>query len=185
VKKEWRFIIAGGSAGDNFYFNKVKREINAINATNIELMPNLTNSDILKLYGEASIFWHACGLGENDPQLIEHFGMTTVEAMQNYCVPIVINDGGQREIVEHETSGFLFSTVDELISWTLKVIDDDELRKRIAQGAYEKSHRFNADIFTKNALSFFSNIENRLRGGEPLSPIELKNKGNESLCSRG
>jgi O-antigen biosynthesis protein len=185
VKKEWRFIIAGGGAGDNYYFNKVKREINAINATNIELMPNLTNSDILKLYGEALIFWHACGLGENDPQLIEHFGMTTVEAMQNYCVPIVFNGGGQREIVEHEISGFLFSTEEELISWTLKVIDDDVLRKRIAQGAYEKSHRFNADIFTKSALSFFSNVENRLKGGEPLFSTELKNKGNESLCSRG
>ena len=170
VNQEWRFIIAGGSAGDNSYFKKVKREINAIKATNIELMPNLTKSDILKLYGDASIFWHTCGLGENDPHLVEHFGMTTVEAMQNYCVPIVINGGGQREIVEHEISGFLFSTVEELISWTLRVIDDDELRKRIAQGAYEKSHRFNADMFTKTALSFFSNVENRLRGGEPLIP---------------
>jgi glycosyltransferase involved in cell wall biosynthesis len=170
VKQEWRFIIAGGSAGDNPFFNKVESEINAIKATNIELMPNLTNSDILKLYGEASIFWHACGLGEKVPVLVEHFGMTTVEAMQNYCVPIVINGGGQREIVEHEISGFLFSTVEELISWTLKVIDDDELRKRIAQGAYEKSHRFNADMFKKNALSFFANVENRLRGGEPLNP---------------
>ncbi|MCX5823835.1 MAG: glycosyltransferase [Deltaproteobacteria bacterium] len=170
VKREWRFIIAGSSAGDNPYFNKVKREINAIKSTNIELMSNLTNSDILKLYAEASIFWHACGLGEKDPHLVEHFGMTTVEAMQNYCVPIVINGGGQREIVEHEISGFLFSTVEELISCTLKVIDDDGLRKRIAQEAYEKSHRFNADMFTKNALSFFANVENRLRGGEPLIP---------------
>jgi GT2 family glycosyltransferase len=170
VKQEWRFIIAGSSAGDNPYFNKVKREINAIKATNIELMSNLTNSDILKLYTEASIFWHACGLGEKDPHLVEHFGMTTVEAMQNYCVPIVLNGGGQREIVEHEISGFLFSTVEELISCTLKVIDDDGLRKRIAQEAYEKSHRFNADMFTKNALSFFANVENRLRGGEPLIP---------------
>ena len=170
VKQEWRLIIAGGSAGDNPYFNKVKKEINAIQATNIELMPNLTNSSILKLYGEASIFWHACGLGEKDPRLIEHFGMTTVEAMQNYCVPIVINGGGQREIVEHGINGFLFSTEEELISWTLKVIDDDELRKRIAQGAYEKSHRFNADVFKKNALSFFANVETRLRGREPLEP---------------
>lgn len=170
VKQEWRFIIAGGSTEDNPYFNKVKREIIAIKATNVELMPNLTNSDILKLYGEASIFWHACGLGEKDPRLVEHFGMTTVEAMQNYCVPIVINGGGQREIVEHEISGFLFSTVEELISLTLKVINDDELRKRIAQGAYERSHRFNADMFKKNVLPFFANVENRLRGGEPLNP---------------
>ena len=172
VKQEWRFIIAGGSAGDNPYFNKVKREVNSIQAKNIELMPNLTNAEIMRLYGEASIFWHACGLGEKDPHLVEHFGMATVEAMQNYCVPIVLNGGGQREIVEHEISGFLFSTENELISYTLKVIDDDELRKRIAQRAYERSHRFNADVFKKNALSFFANVENRLRGGEPSIPCE-------------
>ena len=172
VKQEWRFIIVGGTEGDNLYFNKVKREVNTIKMGNIELMPNLTNAEILRLYGEASIFWHACGLGEKDPRLVEHFGMTTVEAMQNYCVPIVINGGGQREIVEHEISGFLFSTEKELILRTLKVIDDDELRKRIAQGAYERSHRFNADVFKKNALSFFEHVENRLRGRDPLDPCD-------------
>jgi len=104
VKQEWRFIIAGGSAGDNSYFNKVKREINEIEATNIELMPNLTNSEILKLYGEASIFWHACGLGEKDAHLVEHFGMTTVEAMQNYCVPIVINGGGKEKLLSMKSA---------------------------------------------------------------------------------
>ena len=168
VEQEWRFIIVGGTEGDNLYFNKVKREVNAIKMGNIRLMPNLTNAEILRLYGESSIFWHACGLGEKDPGLVEHFGMTTVEAMQNYCVPIVINGGGQREIVEHKISGFLFNTEEELISYTIKVMDDDDLRKRIAQGAYERSHRFNADIFKKNALSFFEHVENQLRDREPL-----------------
>ena len=172
VKQEWRFIIAGGSEEDNPYLNKVKREISTMKAANVAVMSNLTNADMLKLYGEASIFWHGCGLGEKDPHLVEHFGMTTVEAMQNYCVPIVINGGGQREIIEHEISGFLFSTVEELLSWTSKVIDDDELRKSIAQRAYERSHRFNADMFKKDALSFFANVENRLRGGEPSIPCE-------------
>ena len=168
LKHEWRFIIAGGSSEQNPYFDVVKRELNAIRATNIELMPNLTNSEILQLYRKASIFWHACGLGETDPHLVEHFGMTTVEAMQNYCVPIVINGGGQREIVEHGISGFMFNTLEELKALTLKVAHDDELRKEVAQKAYERSHRFNADEFKKNVLSFFSNIENRLRAGEPL-----------------
>jgi glycosyltransferase involved in cell wall biosynthesis len=131
-------------------------------------MPNLNNKEILKLYGDASIFWHACGLNEQNPHLIEHFGMTTVEAMQNYCVPIVINGGGQKEIVEHGVSGFLFSTEEELLSWTLKVINDDELREKIAHGAFERSHQFNADVFKKKVVSFFANLENRLKGGEPL-----------------
>ena len=174
VKKEWRFIIAGGSADDNPYLARVKHELSALQDDNIELRLNLNKEDILQLYGEASIFWHACGLGEYDPHLVEHFGMTTVEAMQNYCVPIVINGGGQREIVEHEISGFLFNNVEELIACTLKVIHDEALRKRIAEAAYEKSHSFNADIFKKNVESFFVNIKTRLRGGEPLFPLPEK-----------
>jgi len=172
LKHDWRFIVAGGSADDNPYFNRVQRELNAMQATNIELMPNLTNLEVLRLYGEASIFWHACGLSENDPHLVEHFGMTTVEAMQNFCVPIVINGGGQREIVEHGISGFLFNTVEELMKWTLKVVHDNELRKDIAQRAYERSRRFNSDIFRKTVLAFFSNIEKRLKGGEPLEATD-------------
>jgi len=46
--------------------------------------------------------------------------MTTVEAMQNYCVPVVIDGGGQREIVEHGISGFRFTSKEELKSYTLK-----------------------------------------------------------------
>ena len=172
VSKEWKFIMAGGSTNDNPYFARVKNELALLRVANIELRINLNNADILKLYSEASIFWHACGLGESDPHLVEHFGMTTVEAMQNYCVPIVINGGGQREIVDHEVNGFLFSSAQELISCTLKVINDDELRKRIAAAAYEKSRNFSADMFKKNVESLFANIENRLRGGEPLFPLQ-------------
>ncbi len=47
--------------------------------------------------------------------------MTTVEAMQNCCVPIVIDGGGQREIVEHGDSGFRFSTLEELRTFSLTV----------------------------------------------------------------
>jgi GT2 family glycosyltransferase len=168
IRKEWRLIIAGSSEGGNAYFKKVKEEIDGMKDYNIELMSDLTNSEILKLYEDASIFWHACGLKEDNPHLVEHFGMTTVEAMQNYCAPIVINGGGQKEIVEHGVSGFLFNTEEELISWTLKVIENDELRKKIAQGAFEKSHQFSADVFKKNVNTFFANLERRLKGGEPL-----------------
>jgi glycosyltransferase involved in cell wall biosynthesis len=168
VNREWRFILAGGSSNQNPYFYRVKQELNDIRATNIELMPDLTNSELLRLYEEASIFWHACGLGEKEPQLVEHFGMTTVEAMQNYCVPIVIDGGGQKEIVEHGISGFRFKTLKELVSCTSKVIDDEGLREEIAKRAYERGRKFDSAVFKKSVLPFFSNVENRLKGGEPL-----------------
>ena len=172
VKNEWRLILAGGSSREKPYFNEVIREIDSLHATNIELIPNLTNSELKRLYSEASIFWHACGLGERDPHLIEHFGMTTVEAMQNYCVPIVFDGGGQKEIVEDGISGFRFKTVEELQSYTLRVINNEELREELARKASERSHCFSLTIFKRKLLEFFSNVENRLRGGEALEVRE-------------
>jgi glycosyltransferase involved in cell wall biosynthesis len=94
--------------------------------------------------------------------------MTTVEAMQNYCVPIVIDGGGQAEIVEHGVSGFRFNTIKELLCYTVKVINDENLRKNLAVKAYERSHQFNSEVFKRSALELFSEIELNLRGVDSL-----------------
>ncbi len=166
IKKEWKLVLAGGTPKVNPYYDKVKQRAKGI--SNIEISTNLNNYKIKKLYSKASIFWHACGLDEIDPRLIEHFGMTTVEAMQNYCVPVVIDGGGQREIVEHGISGFRFTSKEELKSYTLKLINDDCLREKMAKNAYNRSKKFTKEEFEKKALEFFSDVENRLRGGEPM-----------------
>jgi len=168
VMNEWKFILVGANSGDTPYFYDVIREIDSLHATNIVLMPNLDHSELKRVYSEASVFWHACGLGEKDPHLIEHFGMTTVEAMQNYCVPIVFDGGGQKEIVEHGISGFRFKTIEELQSYTLEVMNNEELREELARKAYERSNCFTSTIFKKYLLGFISNLENQLRGGEAL-----------------
>lgn len=166
VKNEWKLVLAGGSSPDNRYFDGVRKKIDSLQADNIEIMANLTNAELMELYRKASIFWHLCGLGESNPHLVEHFGMTTVEAMQNYCLPIVIDGGGQREIVEHGISGFRFKTVEELEWHTLKVIRDEKLREEIADKAYKRSFCFSLTIFKEKFLEFFSNVEKRLLGGE-------------------
>ncbi|MHB8117574.1 MAG: glycosyltransferase [Methanothrix sp.] len=171
IKKGWKLVLAGGTSEKNPYYRRVKQTVNKKNI-NIEIMTNLNNFELKQLYSKAAIFWHACGLNEKDPHLIEHFGMTTVEAMQNYCVPIVIDGGGQREIVEQGISGFRFKTKDELQSNTIKLINDDILRKKMARNAYDRSQDFTKEEFKKKALEFFSDIENRLRGGELMEVKE-------------
>jgi len=83
-------------------------------------------------------------------------------------VPVVIDGGGQREIVEHGISGFRFTSKEELKSYTLKLINDDCLREKMAKNAHNRSKKFTKEEFKKKALEFFSDIENRLRGGEPM-----------------
>ncbi|MBU4190339.1 MAG: glycosyltransferase, partial [Candidatus Thermoplasmatota archaeon] len=60
----------------------------------------------------------AAGFGvdeEKEPEKVEHFGITTVEAAAAGCVPVVIRKGGQPEIVKEGINGLLWEKEEELI----------------------------------------------------------------------
>ncbi len=100
------------------------------------------------LYRKASLYWHATGYGfASDPAKQEHFGMTTVEAMSAGAVPIVINSGGQREIVQHEVNGFCWDHTDELAHYTRVLVDDENLREKLAERASASTQRFDRSAF--------------------------------------
>jgi glycosyltransferase involved in cell wall biosynthesis len=104
------------------------------------------------------IFWHFCGLGRSNPAHVEHFGMSTVEAMQNGCLPIVFDGGGQREIVEHDISGFRFDNSRELLALTMKVINNNVLRDKLSRAAHERSKLFTRSVFTARVHQLFKQI---------------------------
>jgi glycosyltransferase involved in cell wall biosynthesis len=104
----WSYLSLGGmgaSEREQSYVNRVRAETTA----NSEVRVNPPYSEVADAYGKASIFWHAAGFGNNEeltPELSEHFGIATVDAMMCGCVPVVIRKGAQPEIVEHGVSGF-------------------------------------------------------------------------------
>lgn len=163
LMRDWTLVLAGGTFPGNPYFDKVKRLVESLHC-NIELRPDVTYEELRALYRDAAIFWHACGLKEKDPHRVEHFGMTTVEAMQNFCVPVVIDGGGQREIVEHNVSGLRFRTVKQLQEHTKTLISDVVLRQTMAENAYNRSHNFNMDVFRAKLDEIFGDIELELKG---------------------
>lgn len=157
LKRGWRFIMAGGSIKENPYLEEVKKLVNEIDSP-IELKVNLSFEELKSLYCKSKIFWHLCGLDQDDPHLVEHFGMTIVEAMQNYCVPIVFDGGGMKEIVENTKSGFRFNSIEELKDYTLKLIVDEELWNRLSDSAYQRSNSFNLERFEAEVRNFFDNL---------------------------
>ncbi|MGA9365101.1 MAG: glycosyltransferase family 4 protein [Bacteroidota bacterium] len=112
-----------------------------------------------QLYNEATIFWHAAGYEVNEelhPENVEHFGMTTVEAMSAGCIPVVIKKGGQKEIILDGVNGFSWSTIDELISRSVEIARGDVPLAEMRQNARKRFEDFSVDRFRERVVELFS-----------------------------
>jgi len=141
----WKLILAGGSLPtDGEYVQKLQEMAKGYP---IEFQVNCSYEMLQSLYVKARIYWHAAGYGETDPVRMEHFGMTTVEAMGSGCVPIVYNAGGQPEIVTQGVNGYLWNTIDELIKETREAMKDTTTVKKIVVAACGTVKKFSKEAF--------------------------------------
>ena len=164
VARRWRLVLCGGHLPGEDYLRKVAATHLLCGARlPVEIRANVGAGELRRLYGSAKIFWHLCGLGETEPQRIEHFGMTTVEAMQNSCVPVAFNGGGQREIVESGRSGYLVDTSAALERATLRLIRHPRLLRRLAGAARRRSRAFSVGVFRKAVVELFRRLETEYR----------------------
>jgi L-malate glycosyltransferase len=148
----WTYASVGGlntRAENHQYFERV-RDAGQGYPTVVEA--NVDRSRVKDLLGRGRIFWHATGLGEDPdkhPELSEHFGIATVEAMAAGCVPVVINRGGQADIVRHGETGFLWNTLEELERYTLQLARDPDLWERLSAAARLRAATFSRPRFVK------------------------------------
>jgi glycosyltransferase involved in cell wall biosynthesis len=116
----------------------------------IEVLIDPDLAEVTEYYRKASIYWHASGFGEDltaHPDRAEHFGISTVEAMSYGVVPIVINAGGQPEIVTDGETGLLWETIPELKEKSMEVMNNPTLRGRLSEQAVLRSQTFDARHF--------------------------------------
>lgn len=152
--KSWKLVVAGSYREEDRDF--FKDLVEQSNNYPIEVLGNISYSSLLDNYNKAKIYWHATGFGEdleNSPERAEHFGITTVEAMRCGAVPVVINAGGQIEIVRNNVSGYLWNTLEELKSKTNSLIKNESVMKKMSKEAEKESLRFNKEEFCKEIIS--------------------------------
>ena len=154
----WKFVLAGGSEPKNRYLETLRGLSAGLPDGKVELRVNIPASELRVLYQEASIFWHICGIVHDHPSEVEHFGMTTVEAMQNRAVPVVYDGGGLREIVAHGADGFRVRTKGELLEHSLRLIRDPGLVARLGEAAQLKARDFSRARFEERVRGFFGRV---------------------------
>ncbi len=127
----------------------------------IRVITNMEWPRLVKLFAKSYIFWHASGMDEDEkihPEKFEHFGITTVEAMAAGCIPVVINKGGQKEIINDKYNGFLFESWEELKNITLSIIRGEIDTKGIRKNAVKNCRRFSNINFKRNLISIVSDL---------------------------
>ena len=144
----WEFVIAVSvREGEKVKFEEMKESAKGYP---IRFIVNSSNDSLEEIYSKAKIYWHASGFGEDlrkHPEFAEHFGISTVEAMSAGCVPVVINEGGQKEIVKTGDTGFLWNSLEELKSKTLKLTNDEKLLDELSKKASVSAKKFSKEKF--------------------------------------
>ena len=145
--KDWRLVLAGADREGKESVSELRKMAKGYP---IEILTNPHFNDLKQLCGQAKIFWTAAGYGfdeEKQPKKVEHFGITTAETMASGCVPVVINKGGQKEIVQQGKNGFLWETEKQLIDKTLELIENQDEWSRLSKAAQERSLVFSEKKF--------------------------------------
>lgn len=152
--KNWKLVIITTSLPeDEKYIDELR---NIAEGHAIQIHKNVSRADLMTYYKKAKIYWHAAGFGEDVekyPDLAEHFGITTVEAMNRGAVPVVYGAGGQKEIVTNGRSGYLWSTEDDFLEKSAFLISSEKDRLKLAKNAFEESLQFDKKKFCKKLYS--------------------------------
>jgi len=146
--KNWKLVLAGGvEVGVGGYVERLR---NMAFSYPIEIIESPDYKTLRDLYGKAKIFWSASGFGVNEvknPEKVEHFGITVVEAMAGGAVPIVYDAGGHKEIISDRINGFLWLKTGNLIKVTRKLIEERSLLRNISVKAVDSSWKYSYERF--------------------------------------
>lgn len=152
--KDWKLVFIG-PIEDAAYVRDLHRKARNLP---IEFHHNLKREELITFYNKASIFWHTAGYGVNQtdyPEKVEHFGISTVEAMAAGCVPLVLGKGGQIEVLGEDLKELLWQRKEELIDKTSYFISNPAVLYEYKQKVKARSQFFGVSRFKSEVLQLF------------------------------
>lgn len=149
-------LVLIGAVEDEEFFARCQSLAEGLN---VQFLTKVDKSELLKQLSLALVYWHAAGYEIDEkthPEKVEHFGMSTAEAMAAGCVPMVIPKGGQPEVIGQEFLNWSWQEPEDLVNTTLKFLSLPETEKsQLSKLARTHSQQFNQDHFNINVANLF------------------------------
>lgn len=153
--KGWKLVLVG-QVEDQIYFEQLKKQAAGLR---VEFVPNASHQQLMEYYKQASIYWHSTGYEVNEaenPEKVEHFGITTAEAMAYGVVPFVLIKGGQPEVLGSLSRELGWSTKEQCVALTAEVLKDTHALQELSKRVRVEVRRFSEDVFNKKVKELFS-----------------------------
>lgn len=151
--KLWKLVLIG-TAEDEEYARQVAKQAQGLP---VEILHNVSRKQLVEWYKKASIYWHAAGYDVSQllhPEKVEHFGISTAEAMSYGCVPVVHKKGGLIEVLGKSLQFGLWTTIDECVAKTKELLLNPKGLISLQKISYDESQKFSYEQFARTAKSW-------------------------------
>jgi glycosyltransferase involved in cell wall biosynthesis len=155
ISRGWKLVLIGG-VEDQAFTDQISKQAQNLP---IEIYHSVSRDQLIEWYQRASIYWHAAGFNVDQaehPEKVEHFGISTAEAMLAGAAPVVIGKGGQPEILGDDLQNWLWQTEAECLEKTLMLMEDKQLRTEVQAVAHDRAHTFGREPFERKLEEMIS-----------------------------
>ncbi len=109
----------------------------------------VSDSELRQLYSNATI--------NLSPNTKEYYGYSIVESMSCGTPTIAFNNGGARELIKHDSNGWLVSSINELEKKAVEIINSKE-NEGVSKMCIEYSKRYSIEQSTQQLLNYLREI---------------------------
>ncbi len=132
---KYKLIICGSLSKDKSfrnYYNELKQQIKKVG--DIKILLNIDDKKMKSLYSNATAILY--------PPLDEDYGLVPLEAMASKKPVIAVNEGGPKETIINNETGFLINNKREMAEKMQYVIEHPSITKSIGKKGLERIKKY-------------------------------------------